>query len=134
MDSNSKKKEKRKSNLTAQNEMGVIIVMGMLLLMFFYTFIVAGNEKVLIEQYRVSSPIDIEAHDIGTKLESQTITFENEDGETVAIEHAVFDGSTDAKDLYVYRIGKWEWLSRLNVKQYYVTNCFIQEEEGIFYE
>ena len=122
-----KGKRKKKSNLTALNEMGIVLCVCGFFLMIMLALIKTG-EMVPINTYNLVSPIEITTFDVGTKFMDQTITFEDESGEWVVLEEVLYEGSTEAETVYVYQMGSIEFLTNLRYGyKYYVTDTPIEE-------
>lgn len=81
---------------------------------FFIIFIANVNDLIFVEAHSVSNTIEIEVHNVGTRYMSQTISFENNEGNQVVIS-GLFEGDTDTNTVYVYRIGRWEWMTPLRM-------------------
>ena len=127
MDSNLNKKEKKKVKLTALNEMGIVLCVCGFFLMIMLALIKTG-EMVPVNTYNLVSPIEITTFDVGTKFMEQTITFKDESGEWVVLEEVLYEGSTEAETIYVYKVGSIEFLTNLRYGyKYYVTDTPIEE-------
>lgn len=105
--------------------LGVMIAMGFILGIFF--LLVSSNTRVFITSYKVTSPITIQTIDANTRISSQNISFTDDTGAMVTLTNVTFDGDTGAETLYVYRIGEWDWVSKVFHSNdgkiaYYVTD------------
>ena len=90
--------------------------------------LIKTGEMVPVNTYNLVSPIEITTFDVGTKFMEQTITFKDESGEWVVLEEVLYEGSTEAETIYVYKVGSIEFLTNLRYGyKYYVTDTPIEE-------
>lgn len=80
-----------------------------------------GNKSVFVNSYQTSSPITVQTYNIGTRDMEQTISFTNQDGETIVLKEVLFEGDINADTIYVWRIGQWEWQSSLRIGYKYLV-------------
>jgi len=80
-----------------------------------------GNKLVFVNSYQVCSPIIVQTYNIGTRDMEQTISFENQDGETIVLDEVLFEGDVNTNAIYVWRIGQWEWQSSLRMGYKYLV-------------
>ena len=109
-----------KKTINKINSVIITIVVFLMCIVVSIVLTTLANKSVLINTYKITSPISITTNN-SSNVSTHTISFTDESGNTIIIENAAFEGYTTADSVYVYRIGKWEWMSKLRYGAKYIV-------------